>query len=74
MSWWRNSDPIDDENELEIKASIFASFLLVVITLSCWIIFTGCAQHVKVFECKANCDDTTLECTTSVSGSELDFN
>ena len=33
----------------------------------------GCAQHVKVFECKLNCaDKSTMECKTSVSGIELD--
>ena len=37
-------------------------------------LLTACSQHVKVLECKVQCDtNTTLECSTSVSGSELDL-
>ena len=33
----------------------------------------GCAQHVKVYECKADCNNNTLECRTAISSSELDL-
>ena len=33
----------------------------------------GCAQHIKVFECKAKCADTTLECRTAVDTNELNI-
>ncbi len=38
------------------------------------IFLIGCTQHVKVFECKVKCEETTLECKTAVSGSEIDLN
>ncbi len=44
----------------------------VFVTQMLWL--QGCSQHVKVFECKVQCDaNTSLECSTSVSGTELDL-
>ena len=37
-------------------------------------LLAGCAQHVKVFECKLDCNNgSQVECKTSVSGVELDL-
>jgi len=33
----------------------------------------GCSQHIKVFECKAKCAETTLECRTAVDTNEINI-
>ena len=74
MSWWRNDDPRDDDNETEIKASLLAFGILVSLAAAYSVMITGCSQHVKVFECKLDCaDKSKMECKASVSGSELDL-
>jgi len=47
-----------------VLAFIFASQALSMI---------GCSQHVKSFECKAKCADTSLECKTAVNTNELNI-
>ena len=49
---------------------IMLAFIFVTQTL--W--FAGCTQHVKVFECKLDCNNgSSVECRTAVSGTELDI-
>ncbi len=41
MSWWRNSDEFDDVNEVEIKATLLAMFIVGVVLLL--FMFQGCS-------------------------------
>ncbi len=74
MSWWRNDDLRDDDDETEVKTLLLAFVILVSLAAVYAVMITGCAQHVKVFECKLDCEDkSSLECKASVSGSEIDL-
>ncbi len=35
------------------------------------LMFAGCTQHMKVFECKADCGKNVLECKASVDSTEI---
>ena len=53
----------------KITSNIILAFIFASQALS----MAGCSHHAKVFECKANCKDTTLECKADVRGGELDL-
>jgi len=55
---------------MKIATHLVLAFMFVVQTL----MFVGCTQHIKVFECKLDCaDKSKMQCRAAVSGSELDF-
>ena len=54
------------------KLSYHIVLAFIFATQTVWLL--GCSHHVKSFECKVKCKDTTLECKTSVRGGELDLN
>ena len=58
------------ETNMKVLNHLVLAFIFLVQMVS----LQGCAQHIKVFECKLDCaDKSTMECRTSVSGIELDM-
>jgi len=59
---------------MQTLAYILEWLIPVIFIIAVVVIITSCTQHVKVFECKLDCkDSSSLECKTAVSGSEVDF-
>ena len=58
-----NDDPSDDENELEIKWTMFIGFIgLFATALITVMMLTGCATHMKEFRCECDCEDSSFDC------------
>ena len=75
MSWWRDDDPLNDENEYEIKLIFLLSSMAVMFAFMIMVIigFSGCSHRFEDFKCKCNCQGkSTLECSTSELKTKVD--
>ena len=65
MSWWRNDDPRDDDNEAEIKASFLLAAVMIVLSAIYSVMMVGCSHSVDKVTVICDCNQSRFECVVN---------